>query len=211
MEKDQKDYLDHLGYVVIDTVGSGTFCRCYHIVGQDVDYIAKTINPQSPPIENSDYTHHPVKFVQKVEHLLNEQKMLRHAQGIAGVPQLIHAHNRLDSRYTALANFFKGEGLCRDQDIALIKEYISGEKMGEGQMLIDPKAQLALEVTVGDLHERGIADLDLKQANILIRDDGLPYLIDFGNATIFNDTSTPLFKMVARNDRDDMRKVIRYG
>ena len=171
MEKDSQEYLNYLGYNVIDTVGSGTFCRCYHIIGQGVDYIAKTVNPESPPIEDERYNHHHTQFSQKIEHLLNEQRMLKHARGIAGVQQLIHAHNRLDPSYTALANFFKGEGLCRNQDIALIKEYISGWKMEKGQMLTDHKAQLALELTVGELHERGVADLDLKQENILLRED----------------------------------------
>jgi hypothetical protein len=61
----------------------------------------------------------------------------------------------------------------------LIHEYVEGHPLARGEWVNDDFFP-ALATLLGELHARGIAYVDLqKRENVLVGDDGRPYLIDF--------------------------------
>ncbi|HEX4724745.1 MAG TPA: serine/threonine-protein kinase [Pseudonocardiaceae bacterium] len=76
-----------------------------------------------------------------------------------------------------------------DDDLPyLLLEYVDGPALDEalddtGPMAVEDAALLCAQLLAGiaDLHRRGMAHLDLKPANVMLR-DGHPVVVDFGSA-----------------------------
>lgn len=94
-----------------------------------------------------------------------EREILRHLAGIPGIPRLLPA----------------------DGPLRLRTEYIPGRSINKfhpGEL--EPETYRRLESLVTAMHERRVVHLDLRQRkNILIRDDGRPFVLDFANAIRF--------------------------
>lgn len=91
-----------------------------------------------------------------------ERAMLRHLAGIPGIPRLLPSPDALRVR----------------------TEYVAGTFIHRFQPGALPEAAFRrLEALVAAMHARGVAHLDLRQRkNILVREDGQPFLLDFANA-----------------------------
>ena len=122
--------------------------------------------PQGLAVEK-DYSAKPLPIRATVARLLvrREREILRHLQGLAGIPRLLPCHGPLTVR----------------------TEYIPGRsinKLKAGELA--PVVFERLEALVESMHARRIVHLDLRQRkNVLIRDDGQPFLLDFANAIRF--------------------------
>lgn len=101
-------------------------------------------------------------------------------------------HNRTEAEGKILAGL-KHPSLASIHDLAyhegrpvLVMEYIPGRSLDQvvrqGHISPQKAAEIgaAIARAVGYAHSRGVAHLDIKPANILIGDDGIPRLIDFG-------------------------------
>jgi serine/threonine protein kinase len=70
---------------------------------------------------------------------------------------------------------------------AFAMEYIPGKAVGRDEMLLPPFF-LELERVLRDVHSRGVVHLDLRhKGNILVSDEGKPFLIDFNSSFSFKD------------------------
>jgi undecaprenyl-diphosphatase len=72
---------------------------------------------------------------------------------------------------------------AEDDQVLLVQRYIAGQTldgMTAGQ--VDDRALTRLWAEVARLHAAGIAHRDLRRANVLVDDDGQPWLLDFGFA-----------------------------
>jgi len=86
-----------------------------------------------------------------------EAAVLRQVQDIRGVPRLVGMHGRT----------------------GLIHEYVPGEPLTRHSE-VDMQFCRELFLLVRRIHDRGVAYVDLEKAeNVLVGEDGLPYLIDF--------------------------------
>jgi len=82
---------------------------------------------------------------------------LSHAHGIVGVPCLIG----------------------RWRDTGLIREFVNGHPLGKGEHVPDD-FHTRLRDIVEQIHRRNMAYVDLEKCeNVIVGDDGRPYLIDF--------------------------------
>jgi len=69
--------------------------------------------------------------------------------------------------------------ICRFGPTGLVREYIDGHPLAKGEAVGDDFHRLLLE-TVDEIHSRGMAYVDLEKCeNVLVSDDGRPYLFDF--------------------------------
>jgi RIO-like serine/threonine protein kinase len=122
--------------------------------------------PQGLAVEK-DYSAKPLPIRMTVARLLvrREREILRHLQGLPGIPRLLSAHGPLTVR----------------------TEYLPGRSINKFQPgELAPVVFRRLEALVEALHGRSVVHLDLRQRkNILIRDDGQPFLLDFANALRF--------------------------
>ena len=114
-----------------------------------------------------DYTAKPFPIRVTVARVLvrREREVLRHLQGLPGIPRLLPSHDPLRIR-TA---------------------YIPGRPINRiPPAELRPEIFRRLEALVQAMHARRVVHLDLRQRkNILIRDDGQPFLLDFANAWRF--------------------------
>ena len=121
-----------------------------------------------------------------------EAKAYRKLSGIKGVPKL---YGTIDG-------------------LALILEKIPGRSLGKikkGDIL--PKAFFdALENTVSQFHKMGIVHCDLKKAsNIILGEDGLPYIIDWGASIHKEEFNIPLLRLIFRRFcLDDELAIIKH-
>jgi len=87
----------------------------------------------------------------------HEARVLRRVQDLPGVPTLIRRHGAT----------------------GIVRQFIPGAPLTRRSCVGDGFFP-ALERLLADLHQRGVAYVDLeKAANVLVGGDGLPYLIDF--------------------------------
>lgn len=114
---------------------------------------------------------------------LRERATLHRLEGIEGIPRVIAG---LEGEF--LRSYFPGERLDRSPPP-------------------DDRFFLALRRILDTIHARGVTHNDLaKEANILVRPDGSPALVDFQAATRFRRTRGPLFRMLVREDRRHVTK-----
>lgn len=92
--------------------------------------------------------------------------------------------------------------VARIDRFAFAMEYIPGKAIGRYERL-SPSFFSELEQVLREVHSRGVVHLDLRhKGNILISDDGKPFLIDFNsslsfkNGGIFHRLFFPLFRWV---------------
>ncbi|MBI4719507.1 MAG: hypothetical protein HY763_17055 [Planctomycetes bacterium] len=82
---------------------------------------------------------------------------LERLRGVAGVPRLIERWERT----------------------GLVREFIDGHPLARGERVADD-FHARLRELIGELHGRGMAYVDLEKCeNVLVGDDGRPYLFDF--------------------------------
>jgi RIO-like serine/threonine protein kinase len=105
-----------------------------------------------------------------------------------------------EARALAIAGDLPGiPELIALSDSTLDREYIAGVPMQVGKPEADEYFRAAARL-IRQLHRRGIAHNDLaKEPNFLVRDGGLPALIDFQLAW-FSPTRSRLFRILARED-----------
>ncbi|MCO6438240.1 MAG: hypothetical protein J5J06_14190 [Phycisphaerae bacterium] len=83
----------------------------------------------------------------------------------------------------ALGKLHRVDGVPRLVDhyerTGLVREYIAGHALRKGEHVADDFHARLREI-VGEVHRRGMAYVDLEKCeNVLVGDDGRPYLIDF--------------------------------
>jgi undecaprenyl-diphosphatase len=70
-----------------------------------------------------------------------------------------------------------------DSEVLLVQRHITGRTLDSLAVeQVDDRLLTALWAEVGRLHAAGIAHRDLRRANVLVDDDGRPWLLDFGFA-----------------------------
>jgi len=112
-----------------------------------------------------------------------ERRTLRRLEGLEGVPQFVEA-----PRGEYLRSYLPGEQLDRSDP--------PGDRFFE-----------QLRVLVDAIHARGVTHNDLaKEANILVRPDGSPALVDFQASTRFRNAGGAVFRMLVREDRRHLTK-----
>lgn len=120
-----------------------------------------------------------------------ESKAYRHLRGVDGIPRLFRLIDGL----------------------ALVIEEIPGRSLENAYRDINLPASFfdELEDLVNRVHERGIAHCDLKkEANVLLGEDGRPYIIDWGAAILGREFKFhPLDLIFKRFLKDDLMAVIK--
>jgi len=118
-----------------------------------------------------------------------ESKAYRHLRGIDGTPKLFRVIDGL----------------------ALVIEEIRGRSLENAYRDITLSASFfnEMEALVNRFHERGIAHCDLKkEANVLLGEDGRPYIIDWGAAIFEREFRFhPLDRIFQRFLKDDLMAV----
>jgi len=113
------------------------------------------------------YSAKPLPIRVTVARLLvrREREILRHLAGLPGIPRLLPCGEPLRVR----TQYIPGRSINKFQPDELPAEVFR-----------------RLEALVKAMHDRRIVHLDLRQRkNVLIRDDGQPFLLDFANAVRF--------------------------
>lgn len=86
--------------------------------------------------------------------------------------------------------------ICRLDRYALVMEHVSGtslERLKSGQLTAEFYAKL--QTAVDAMHERGVAHCDLRsRGNVMVGDDGEPYLVDFSACVFRGRGINPLFR-----------------
>lgn len=98
---------------------------------------------------------------------------------------LIHSEWKIYSRLTGV----KGvpQPIKRIDRFAFAMEYIPGRAVGRDEVL-SPSFFSELEQVLREVHSRGVVHLDLRhKGNILVTDDGKPFLIDFNSSFAFKE------------------------
>jgi serine/threonine protein kinase len=101
------------------------------------------------------------------------------------------ALRRVASRYTPQCHGVERDGA----DLYLVMEYIAGRSLAEvlsaARPMPDSAARLIEQVAEGleAVHACGLLHRDLKPSNIIVGDDGLPRLVDFGTAAHLGSTA----------------------
>lgn len=120
-----------------------------------------------------------------------ESKAYRHLRGVDGTPRLFRVIDGL----------------------ALVIEEIQGRSLENAYRDITLPSSFfnELEDLVNRVHARGIAHCDLKkEANVLLGEDGRPYIIDWGAAILEGEFKIyPLDSIFQRFSRDDLMAVIK--
>ena len=98
--------------------------------------------------------------------------------------------------------------------LALVMEYIPGKSLGKikkGSPLPEKFFNL-LEELVVKIHDMGIVHCDLKKANnIIIGQDGSPYIIDWGASIHENEFDLPILRLIYRRFLlDDNLAIIKH-
>lgn len=115
-----------------------------------------------------------------------ELKVHRLLEGVRGIPELVEVLD--ENRY--LIEFVRGRSLAE----------VSNSPLG-------PEFFERLSRVVRSIHERGVAHGDLRNKNILVREDGEPYLIDFSTAWwSFPFWRKPLFLLCKQLDQRRLAK-----
>jgi hypothetical protein len=110
-------------------------------------------------------------------------------QPVLGVPMnwlghlLAQREARMLRRLADLPNVPRWSGIVRAEgrrmDHAVAHDYIAGHPLGEHEV-VGKRFFATLRDLLAEMHRRGLAYVDLhKRENILVGDDGEPYLIDF--------------------------------
>jgi serine/threonine protein kinase len=111
--------------------------------------------------------------------LLREAIILRHLQGIEGVPLLYHKGSHSDINYMVMQRLKCTLDVLRSH----------------GQLKVCDVLQRAQQLisTISQIHKRGIIHQDLQPKNLMVSEDSsLTYFIDFGlAASIFQTTKNP--------------------
>lgn len=125
------------------------------------------------------------------EHLANEERLLKVAQGIEGITHLVRSY-RTENQHALLKEYFDGEDL-------------SWEKVKEIYL------QKRIVQIVNDLHYVGIAGLDLFQTtskgsrNIVVAFDRKDArVIELGSAILKNDVGELKFEQKRKIDLEDL-------
>jgi serine/threonine protein kinase len=118
----------------------------------------------------------------------NEWKIYSRLVGIRGIPRAVE---RID-RFAFVTEFVHGQPLQRDESLPL--SFFSD-----------------LERILSEIHLRGIVHLDMRhKGNILISDQGDPYLIDFNSSVAFGSRGwirRTIFPLLQRVDYGGMLKL----
>jgi hypothetical protein len=132
----------------------------------------------------------------------------------AGALQDGKALARLRSRYTPHCYGLERHG----DELVLVMEYIPGRTLSElrGPRLMDPGVATRLVAQVAEgleaVHACGLIHRDIKPANVVVGDDGVPRLVDFGLAAHFGSTAlqgisgTPQY-MAPEQARDQWERI----
>ena len=211
MKREPVLYLKEIGFEVVELLGKGHYGSCYHVKEGKRDYTAKVINPDFTNTFDKNYSQHTIQYSQKVVHLLKEDHILHFLGRVEGVQNRVTRFHKVQGVGTAIKNFFSGEGLCCDQEIALIKEYVPGRALREGEYLSE-RLGSELERVVSDVHSRGVAGFGIKRENVIMSENhNIPYLIDLGHGDVFRDRKSAKFRLAVRSDLEDLKNVIDYS
>lgn len=193
-EKEYQNLIGNLGFKVISRLFPAS-CIVYQVKDLRDYRIIK-------------FSKHSDKWT--LDHLLKENEILRRAEGIDGVAQRIKFYNQ---------NKIRQLGLPWDDVVGLLKEYIPGKTLEQikDSAIRLPKAiitgnenQTILESAVKELHERGIAYLDLMPRNIIISPSKKPYITDPGTAILKEEVSKTEFLKRKELDLKCLEWLLKY-
>ena len=129
--------------------------------------------------------------------MAREARALAAVEGLVGVPSLVADAGALEA-----PSLDGARPAARD---TLLREWIAGRPLHRADELADDFFD-HLDGLVGELHERGVCHNDLhKEMNILVGEDGFPYLIDFQLASRHR-TRGRVFRARVRDDLRHVQK-----
>ena len=109
-------------------------------------------------------------YTNQVEHLEKEARVLEIARGLEGIAPLTSFHVL---------------GIGGRRIPVLTRRFIDGKTLQETEKLRDERAKINLCAAVGELHDAGFVNLDIKPENIIVPDDPnkYPQFLDIGGTS----------------------------
>lgn len=129
--------------------------------------------------------------------LRKEKHVLQLTQGIVGIPA-----------FRWLYETPKAIVLAREYIPGKLLAQLSKEKGRKKVLDLQNRQQRSmLEQTLHQAHQQGITNTDLSEEDVLIAEDGRPYLFDWDCAILKKDVSAHEFRKACRTDFEDLDRV----
>ncbi len=155
--------------------------------------------------KNKDYRK---AYFDTLNQIKTEKIILKRMAGLEGIPEFLDFYEKDESILTYVKNIFLYQIPQKNGANLLLKSFIPGDMMGNGEKINDESNKIRLQNIVESLHHEGFIRLELKPKNIIISFDGKPNLIDLGFALTKKDLSMDDFERYKQQDRIRLDRLI---
>lgn len=190
ISEEHNSLLNSLGFQIVDFL-SALSCYVYKVLGEDNNHqIAKMA------VRDSWGVAHVSKENQVLEILSGENSL-------EGIPK--------KTMFEICDKSYGASRFSETRIAVLVKEYIDGKLMSDGDG-INKQEQKALRRLIEQIHQIGMVNLDIKSNNIVISNQGQPYIIDLGTVNFRNQISKCELDFNQRQDYDSLEQLFTvYG
>jgi len=169
--------------------------------------IVKVIDYELEYVEALGYINRPVYHVRKnnIDYILKafdytqswerrhidiEKEVLEMSKDVEGITHLV-----------------KDYGVIKNEHIAILKEYAEGQEISYVTKINKDKFKKQLKNTINDLHDLGVARLDVEERNIIISPSGIAKIIDLGNCKFKRNLNKHEFNAEITTDFEDLKSI----
>jgi serine/threonine protein kinase len=199
-------FLTDVGFEVVCSLGSGVFGAVY-LAKQGRERVAVKV----PLVPRGNYPDERriELYLENINHIKQEHEAYVRAHGISLIPCNSNLY-----RYTP--DFFEREGrgyanryTLSKGTILLVRDFIVGRQMEDGETIRDKGYKKRLEKTVRECHSAGIFGLDIHRTNTIVGFRGKPCLIDFGHSLFGENLISSQLREYKESDFDGLRELFK--